>query len=281
MADSAVAVTEGSGKNIDTRTEVTNGNHRQVVVVGDPSTNAGVAPVDGTAGLKVDLGTDNDVTLAVLPDTASGDLAAIAAAVGGTLTVGSHEVTNAGTFAVQAAQSGTWTVQPGNTANTTAWLVTGTGGTFPATQSGTWNIGTVTAVTGITNALPAGTNAIGKLAANSGVDIGDVDVTSLTGIIAPNGEYETVAASQTAQVLGATGGTGDYLDHLVVVPASTSPGNVIILDNATSITVFAGGTDSVLTLHPFTIDIRAYSTSGAWKVTTGGNVSVFAVGNFS
>jgi hypothetical protein len=31
----------------------------------------------------------------------------------------------------------------------------------------------------IVAALPAGTNAIGKLAANSGVDIGDVDVTSL------------------------------------------------------------------------------------------------------
>lgn len=58
----------------------------------------------------------------------------------GTVTVGSHAVTNAGTFAVQAAQSGTWTVQPGNTANTTAWLVTGTGGTFPATQSGTWTV---------------------------------------------------------------------------------------------------------------------------------------------
>lgn len=39
--------------------------------------------------------------------------------------------------------------------------------------------GTITAVTAITNALPAGTNAIGKLAANSGVDIGDVDVTSI------------------------------------------------------------------------------------------------------
>lgn len=38
--------------------------------------------------------------------------------------------------------------------------------------------GTLTAVTAITNALPAGTNAIGKLAANSGVDIGDVDVAS-------------------------------------------------------------------------------------------------------
>jgi len=33
----------------------------------------------------------------------------------------------------------------------------------------------------VNSALPAGTNAIGKLAANSGVDIGDVDVTSLTG----------------------------------------------------------------------------------------------------
>lgn len=32
-------------------------------------------------------------------------------------------VVNSGTFAVQAAQSGTWTVQPGNTANTTPWLV--------------------------------------------------------------------------------------------------------------------------------------------------------------
>ena len=40
-------------------------------------------------------------------------------------------------------------------------------------------ITTVGAVTAISNALPAGTNAIGKLAANSGVDIGDVDVASI------------------------------------------------------------------------------------------------------
>lgn len=44
-------------------------------------------------------------------------------------------VVGTGTFAVQAAESGTWTVQPGNTANTTAWLVTGTGGTFPVTSA--------------------------------------------------------------------------------------------------------------------------------------------------
>ncbi|RVC47569.1 hypothetical protein EN781_00080 [Mesorhizobium sp. M4A.F.Ca.ET.090.04.2.1] len=63
MSDTAVQITQGTGTNIDTRTESTNGNHRQVVVLGDPATNAGVAPVDATAGLKVDLGADNDVGL--------------------------------------------------------------------------------------------------------------------------------------------------------------------------------------------------------------------------
>jgi hypothetical protein len=55
MADTAVAITAGTGTNIDTRTEATNGNHRQVIVIGDPATNAGVAPVDATKGLAVDL----------------------------------------------------------------------------------------------------------------------------------------------------------------------------------------------------------------------------------
>lgn len=47
-----------------------------------------------------------------------------------------------------------------------------------ALPAGTNNIGDVDVLT--LPALPAGTNAIGKLAANSGVDIGDVDVTSVT-----------------------------------------------------------------------------------------------------
>jgi len=57
MADSAVAVTAGTGTNIDTRTEATSGNHRQVVVIGDPSLNAGIAPVDAQ-GLHVKQVTD-------------------------------------------------------------------------------------------------------------------------------------------------------------------------------------------------------------------------------
>jgi hypothetical protein len=55
-------------------------------------------------------------------------------------------------------QSGTWTVQPGNTANTTAWLVTGTGGTFPVTQSTAANL----------NATVVGTGTFAVQAAQSG-----------------------------------------------------------------------------------------------------------------
>ena len=56
---------------------------------------------------------------------------------------GSITVDNGGTFAVQAAQSGTWTVQPGNTANTTPWLVTQT----PATSGGLTTYHLVSAAT--------------------------------------------------------------------------------------------------------------------------------------
>jgi hypothetical protein len=94
-------------------------------------------------------------------------------------------------------------------------------------------------------------------------------------------EYETVAASQTQQILGASGATGDYLAGVLVVPATTSPGNVIIVDNATSITVFTGGTSSVSNLVPFWVELGIRSVSGAWKITTGASVSVVGIGNFT
>lgn len=94
-------------------------------------------------------------------------------------------------------------------------------------------------------------------------------------------EYESVSASQTGQVLGTTGATGDYLAGLLVVPSTTSPGLVTVLDNATSIPVFVGGASSVSNLVPFFIPLGVVSVSGAWKVTTGSNVSVIAVGNFT
>jgi hypothetical protein len=67
-----------------------------------------------------------------------------------------------------AKQSGIWTVQPGNTANTTAWLVTGTGGTFPATQSGSWTVTASQATAASLNATVVGTGTFAVQAAQSG-----------------------------------------------------------------------------------------------------------------
>jgi hypothetical protein len=98
--------------------------------------------------------------------------------------------------------------------------------------------------------------------------------------------YNTVAASQTNQILSSTNGgssgtTGDYLSHCVIVPATTSPGAVTIYDNSTAIYSFAGGASSVSNLVPFPIPVGAKSTSGGWKVTTGTNVSVACTGKFT
>lgn len=222
-------------------------------------------------------------------------------------TIPSHAVTNAGTFATQSAQSGTWTVQPGNTANTTAWKVDGSAVTQPVSISGNQavNVAQVAGTTAATGSgvMGAGTQrvalatdspgiiATGTAGTPSATVLTVQGVTSMTPLLATvtnvpltnfgAGEYETVAASQTAQALGATGATGDYLQGLLVIPATTSPGLVTVLDNATSIPVFVGGASSVSNLIPFFIPLGTISVSGAWKVTTGANVSVIGIGNFT
>jgi hypothetical protein len=95
------------------------------------------------------------------------------------------------------------------------------------------------------------------------------------------GEYETVAASQTAQVLGPTGAAGNYISGILVIPATTSPGSIVLLDGAISITVFTGGASSVSNLVPFFIPLGMISVSGAWKVTTGASLSCIGIGNFT
>lgn len=94
------------------------------------------------------------------------------------------------------------------------------------------------------------------------------------------GHYETVAAGQTTQALGATGAAGDFLAGLLIVPATTGAGTVAIKDGSnTAINVFVTGT--LADLAPFWIPLGIYSVQGAWQVTTGTNVSVIAVGRFT
>lgn len=92
-------------------------------------------------------------------------------------------------------------------------------------------------------------------------------------------KYEKVAASQTAQVLGATGAAGDVITGVLVVPATTSPGVVTLLDGDVSISLYAGGTVGA-DLTPIYIPFNAKSVVGAWKLTTGANLSAVAFGDF-
>lgn len=95
----------------------------------------GITPLMGNGGTgtgspRVTIASDNTAF------SVNATLSAETTKVIGTVNQGTSPwvVSNGGTFAVQAAstQSGTWTVQPGNTPNTTPWLITNT----PSSASG-------------------------------------------------------------------------------------------------------------------------------------------------
>jgi len=279
MADSAVAVTSGTGTNIDTRTEATNGNHRQVIVIGDPATNAGVAPVDATTGLKVDLGADNDVTvtnggtfvvqenggaltaLQIMDDWDESDRAKV------NLIVGQAGVAaGAGASGVTTLRTISSTDDPG---------VTSLAVIDDWDETDRCKVNLIVGQAGVAGG--AGTN--GATVQRVTIATDDQSAANLNNALV--GDYETVAASQTNQVLGPTGATGDYLAGVLIVPATTSPGNVIIIDNATSITIFTGGASSVSNLVPFMVPLGMRSVSGSWRITTGANVSAIGIGNFT
>lgn len=160
MADDVTVQINESGGTAVVDTKEVSSAHRQIVVIGDPSTAGGVAPVDATNGLAVDVKTmapgtgasslgkaedavhaSGDVgvmALTVRKDTAVGlgadgdyvpiqtdangrlvtldqhspaikaaveTIASTGIPITGTVTVGSHAVTNAGTFAVQVSSA--------------------------------------------------------------------------------------------------------------------------------------------------------------------------------
>lgn len=89
--------------------------------------------------------------------------------------------------------------------------------------------------------------------------------------------YETVAASQTDQVLGVTGAHGDYLDRLVITVATSATGTVSIKDGGGSaIPITAANTP----IGVYTVELGLRSAAGAWKVTTGAGATVVAKGIF-
>jgi hypothetical protein len=92
-------------------------------------------------------------------------------------------------------------------------------------------------------------------------------------------QYEHVAASQTAQVLGGTGAVGDYLHRLICTVSTAATSVVTILDGSTSHTVLPNAVGGGIGVY--NIEVNAASKNGAWKVTTGAGVEVLAMGIFS
>lgn len=244
---------------------------------------AGSITVDGTVTANLASGTNNigDVDVLTVPADPFGANADAASATGsisaklrfiastgipitGTVTVGSHAVTNAGTFAVQAAQSGTWTV-------------TGTGGTFPVTDSAGSLTVDAPVGTPVFVRLSDGSAAITNLAANC-TQIGGTTVATGNGTASAGCQRVTIASDNTAFSVNGTlktatsGGfsvaTGSITNTATAVKAAAGQvyGWYIYNPNASAVYVqffnTATGSTTVGTTTPvYSIGIPA--TSGA------------------
>lgn len=127
---------------------------------------ATLLPGDATDGLLVNLGANNDVTVT----------GTVTANAGTNLNTSALALESGGNLAAIAASASVlddWDESDRAKVNPIA------GQAGVAGNSGVVGATTQRVVLATDVALPAGTNAIGKLAANSGVDIGDVDITTV------------------------------------------------------------------------------------------------------
>jgi uncharacterized heparinase superfamily protein len=93
-------------------------------------------------------------------------------------------------------------------------------------------------------------------------------------------DYESVAVSQTDQILGPNGAAGDILERLVITVSTAATSTVSIKDgNGSAISIMAANT----AIGVYSIDVGARAvnaTTPGWKVTTGAGASVVAIGYF-
>lgn len=156
-----------------------------------PISGAVTANVGTTGGLALDATLTGGAQKAKLVDAGGANVASVSAA--GALKVDASATTQPVSGTVTAnAGTGSFTVAQATAANLNATVA----------QAGTWNVGTVTtvsAVTAITNALPAGTNLVGQVAAGQQVNQLYSGTTALTPKFAPI----TASASGPTTVIAA------------------------------------------------------------------------------
>lgn len=159
--------------------------------------------------------------------------------------------------AIPVSQSGTWTVQPGNTANTTPWLVAG-GKTNNDAVPGTNNFGTLPAVA--TTAAPTYTTG-NQVALSTNLSGGlRVDGSGVTQPVSDGGGSLTVDGTVNAVQSGSP-----WNFSLQQINGNTTlTGNGITGTGSQRVTIASDNT-------PFTVNA---AQSGAWSVGITGSVAV-------
>jgi len=114
--------------------------------------------------------------------------------------------------------------------------------------------------------------------------VGFADATNLVAVVEQGQfDYETVAASQTDQILGVTGGLGDFLHKLIITVGTAATAAVSIKDgNGSSIPILPnspGGGIGVYVVEFNIVTVNA--TTPGWKVTTGAGSTVLGIGRFT
>lgn len=259
MGDSSFSVDPGTTTAFDTRTEATNGNHRSVVVIGDPSVNAGVAPVDATNGLACDNKT--------LPPGASTSAKQPALGVAGTAS--SDVITIQGIAAMTKLLVTPDSVAlPANQSCNVAQLA----GTTTDTNSGTKSAGTLRVV--LATDQPALTNKLLVTPdANSAVNIAQMNgVTVTMGAGATGtGVQRVVQANDTGRTLASKGGSAASSGDNTLVVAGTNKLKVYAFSlsttSATAVTcIFQSGASGT--------EIWRVVLQAATSTNTGANLAV-------
>lgn len=244
-------------------------------------------PLPSGAATEASLGTDGTAPPSIAGTGIRGWLRGIYEKLAGTLTV---------------VQSGTWTVQPGNTANTTAWLVTNpslasvTAGTAPTKAAVTGAVYNATTpsltdtqsvalqadaagnlLTTVKTALPAGTNRVGTVGLHDGTTAVAVKAAStaaaaadpaLVVAVSPNNTVPVITPLPTNPIAGqvkiATTGTA------VTLPSNTLKNGVVIKAKSSNAQPLFVGASGVTTTDD--------GTGTGYKLEAGEAVS-FAVAN--
>lgn len=197
-------------------------------------------PVSGT--VTANAGTNLNTSALALDTTLSTLSGKITACNTGAVVISSGTVAISGTVGV--TQSGTWTVQPGNTANTTAWKVDGSAVTQPVSGTVTANAGTGTfAVSAASLPLPSGASTAAKQPALGTAGSASSDVLSVQGVasmtalkVDGSAVIQPISGTITANI-----GTSGSLALDATITGGTQKSKLVDSGGTNVATVSAGG----------------------------------------